>query len=177
MRSAASRNEVVAIVHEVSQNASSEQFDALIRFVEELARVSRLRGNSRKVGAVLRLLLHRQSIRPMHTILFGAMCETVGVIKKHSWAERGWVCRFCIGGAAVGLATFGTEAAGLAAMGTAIAVPLWLVTSAGSTMLGVLIEELHKAANKREREAWGAADREREDAAGFKVIQFPTSAN
>jgi hypothetical protein len=43
-------------------------------------------------------------------------------------------------GAVAGVALFGGKAAGIAALGTAIAVPLWIVLGAGGAFAGVLIE-------------------------------------
>jgi len=56
-----------------------------------------------------------------------------------------------LGGAAVGLALFGTQGAGIAALGTAIGVPLWVVFGAGAAFLGVLYDEItRKAVDKTE---------------------------
>ncbi len=62
--------------------------------------------------------------------------------KRLAWDNRGLQGRLGIGGAAVGLALFGGQGAGIAALGTAIGVPLWVVFGAGAAFLGVLYEEL-----------------------------------
>ena len=62
--------------------------------------------------------------------------------KGLAWNERGLKGRLGIGGAAAGLALFGGQSAGVAALGTAIGVPLWVVFGAGATFLGVLYEEI-----------------------------------
>ena len=55
------------------------------------------------------------------------------------------------GGAALGLVLFGTQGAGIAALGAAIGVPLWIVFGAGAAFLGVLYEEItRKTADKTE---------------------------
>lgn len=61
-----------------------------------------------------------------------------------AWDERGTKSRFGIAGAGVGLAVFGTKGAGIAALGGAIGVPLWIVLGAGAYFAPVLIEELKK---------------------------------
>jgi len=62
--------------------------------------------------------------------------------KRLAWDERSLKGRLGLGGAAVGLALFGGQGAGIAALGTAIGVPLWVVFGAGAAFLGVLYEEI-----------------------------------
>ena len=52
--------------------------------------------------------------------------------------------RLGISAAALGLLFFSGQAAGIAAMGGAIGVPLWIVFGAGGTFAGVLIDEIKK---------------------------------
>ena len=63
-------------------------------------------------------------------------------IKKYGWDERGLPGRLFIGGALVGGAIFGGQGAGIAALGTAIGVPLWVVFGTGGAFIGVAYEEL-----------------------------------
>ena len=63
-------------------------------------------------------------------------------IKRLAWDERGLKSRLSLGGAAVGVALFGGQGAGIAALGTAIGVPLWVVFGAGAAFAGVLYEEI-----------------------------------
>lgn len=62
--------------------------------------------------------------------------------KRLAWDERSFKGRLGLGGVAVGLTLFGGQSAGIAALGTAIGVPLWVVFGAGAAFLGVLYEEL-----------------------------------
>ncbi len=62
--------------------------------------------------------------------------------KRLAWDERGLKGRLGLGGAAVGVALFGGQGAGIAALGTAIGVPLWVVFGAGAAFAGVLYEEI-----------------------------------
>lgn len=62
--------------------------------------------------------------------------------KRLAWDERGLTARLGLGGAAVGAALFGGQGAGIAALGTAIGVPLWVVFGAGAAFVGVLYEEI-----------------------------------
>ena len=68
-------------------------------------------------------------------------------IKRVSWDERSTSARFGLGGVALGLAAFGTQGAGVAALGTAVGVPLWVISGAGASMAGVLLEELKRKKN------------------------------
>ncbi len=71
--------------------------------------------------------------------------------KRLAWDDRGLQGKMGLGGAAVGLALFGTQGAGIAALGTAIGVPLWVVFGAGAAFLGVLYDEItRKAVDKTE---------------------------
>ena len=65
-------------------------------------------------------------------------------VKRLGWDERGTKSRFGMVGAGVGLALFGSQGAGIAALGTAIGVPLWVVLGAGAYFAPVLIDELMK---------------------------------
>ncbi|MBX3640014.1 MAG: hypothetical protein KF888_05795 [Nitrosomonas sp.] len=62
--------------------------------------------------------------------------------KRLAWDDRGLQARLGLGGIAVGVTLFGGQGAGIAAFGTAIGVPLWVVFGAGATFLGVLYEEV-----------------------------------
>ena len=67
-----------------------------------------------------------------------------------------------LGGAAVGLAVFGGQGAGIAALGTAIGVPLWVVFGAGAAFLGVLYEEIADKKPDR-RTTYRVMDADKED--------------
>lgn len=66
-------------------------------------------------------------------------------VKRHGWDERGVAGRFTIGGVVLGATVFGGQGAGLAALGSAIGLPLWLVLGAGGALLGTLVEELSRS--------------------------------
>jgi len=63
-------------------------------------------------------------------------------LKRHGWDQRNKSSRFGIAGAAIGLAAFGGQSAGIAALGTAIGLPLWVVLGAGSLFASTLYDEL-----------------------------------
>ncbi len=65
-------------------------------------------------------------------------------LKRLGWDDRSWAARLGFGGAALGLAVFGGQGAGIAALGTAIGVPLWVVLGSGAAFAGVLVEEFSR---------------------------------
>ena len=67
-------------------------------------------------------------------------------VKRHGWDERGIAGRFMIGGIALGATAFSGQGAGIAALGSAIGLPLWFVLGAGGAFLGTLVEELSRKA-------------------------------
>lgn len=71
--------------------------------------------------------------------------------KQIGWDNRSRTARLGIGGAAIGMAVFGTQNAGIAALGTAVGVPLWVVSGAGVSFANVLIEEVTR--RRREDDA------------------------
>jgi hypothetical protein len=62
-------------------------------------------------------------------------------LQRLGWNDRSWAARLGGIGATVGIAVFGGQAAGVAALGTAIGVPLWVVLGSGAAFAGVLVEE------------------------------------
>lgn len=62
--------------------------------------------------------------------------------RRQLWDERGWAARLgLLGGSIAGVAYAG-QGAGIAALGGAVGVPLWLVVGAGGTFLGTLVDAL-----------------------------------
>ncbi|MBL8902676.1 MAG: hypothetical protein JNK83_05230 [Rhizobiales bacterium] len=69
-------------------------------------------------------------------------------MKRYGWDNRSTSTRFGLTGAAVGIALFGGQTAGIAALGGAVGVPLWIVLSSGALFAHTLYSEL---ARKSER--------------------------
>ena len=61
---------------------------------------------------------------------------------KSFWDNRSFPTKIGLGASSVALIVFGTQGAGIAALGTAIGIPLWVVFGAGATFAGVLYEEI-----------------------------------
>ena len=62
-------------------------------------------------------------------------------VKRIGWDERGLPERLALSTAAVAALLFSGQGAGIAALGGAIGVPLWVVFGAGGAFAGVIIEE------------------------------------
>ena len=68
-------------------------------------------------------------------------------LREVGWDNRSRSARFGLIGAAVGVALAGGQSAGIAALGTAIGVPLWVVFGAGAAFANGLIEEVKRRGN------------------------------
>lgn len=62
--------------------------------------------------------------------------------KRTGWDDRSKTAKLGLGGAAIGAAVFGGKSAGIAALGTAIGVPLWVVLGAGASFAHMLVQEI-----------------------------------
>jgi hypothetical protein len=127
-----------AIATRIATTASQPEREALLLWMVELLQIrdSSLSSVQKAKQAVV-LTSRSKVIWPMVKLL-----AQEG--KRVGWDERGTKSRFGIAGAGVGLALFGTQGAGIAALGGAIGVPLWVVLSAGAYFAPVLIDELRK---------------------------------
>jgi hypothetical protein len=63
-------------------------------------------------------------------------------MKEVGWDNRSRTSRLGLIGATAGIVLFGGQSAGIAALGTAIGVPLWIVLGAGASFANLLIEEI-----------------------------------
>ena len=72
------------------------------------------------------------------------------VIKDKTWTGQSWARRGLVVGLATGTAVFGSSAAGLASAGFGIGVPIALLTTVGTTFLGVLVDEINKERNNKD---------------------------
>lgn len=79
-----------------------------------------------------------------------ALLSTSGsAIKDLAWDDRSWSGRLGIGTATVAALAVGGQGAGIAALGGAVGVPLWIVLGAGGSFAGMLIDELSGAMPER----------------------------
>lgn len=88
-------------------------------------------------------LAELRRIKPTKAVL-RILIALARVVKSKAWDNQSWARRLGLGGLAAGAVTFGTQGAGIAAFGTAVGVPLALLTGAGAALLGVVVDELKK---------------------------------
>jgi hypothetical protein len=108
------------------------------------------------------LLVIKDSDRSLSDKLSEGTATTIKYLKQFAWDDRGLVGRMALGGAIVGAVLFGGQAAGIAALGTAIGVPLWVVFGAGAAFLGVLYEEI-TGVRQDPKASYTVIDAERKD--------------
>jgi hypothetical protein len=72
-------------------------------------------------------------------------------VKRHGWQNRSMPAKLGLSTAAVGVVVFGGQGAGIAAVGTAIGVPLWVVLGSGAALAGVIIEEFGRNGGRPNR--------------------------
>lgn len=72
----------------------------------------------------------------------------IRLIKNKTWTNQTWARRFGFAGITLGTMIFGSQAAGVATMGSGVGVSLALISTVGATFVGVLIDELSKEAKK-----------------------------
>lgn len=63
-------------------------------------------------------------------------------IKPKIWDERSWMTRIGLGAAVVTAASIGSEGAGIAALGGAIGVPLWILFGSGGALVGAVLDKI-----------------------------------
>lgn len=91
------------------------------------------------------LRLHRLRTAPVIKLLLKMLGKSA---KEQLWDKRSWPGRLALGGLAVGVGAAGSKGAGIAALGTAVGVKLYLLTSAGGALLGTIIQEVERARKK-----------------------------
>jgi len=125
----------------VAQSAESDQRDALSNWIRGLLEIRDANLPSRhRAQAAIKLTLASNVVWPIVKIIGR---ET----KRLAWDDRGLKSRFGLGGLAIGMTFFGGQGAGIAALGTAIGVPLWVVFGAGGAFAGMLLDELQAEPN------------------------------
>ena len=120
----------------VSATAKSEVIFPLIKSISRQLTPEALRQLSEQLVAI------RQSDASRFAKSRQALALVGRSLKKAGWDERGLAARLGLSSAVVTAVVFGSQGAGIAALGGAIGVPLWVIFGAGATFIGVLYEEL-----------------------------------
>jgi hypothetical protein len=66
------------------------------------------------------------------------------LLAKHAWKDRSWAARIGLSAAAIASILTAGPGGGIALLGTAIGVPLWIVFGAGGAFAGVLLDEIER---------------------------------
>jgi hypothetical protein len=67
------------------------------------------------------------------------------LLAKHAWKDRSWPARIGLSAAALASILTAGQGAGIALLGTAVGVPLWIVFGAGEAFSGALLDEIARA--------------------------------
>ncbi|MGO6740062.1 hypothetical protein ACC732_34930 [Rhizobium ruizarguesonis] len=104
------------------------------------------------------------SLTASSKVIMPAMKIISAQAKKHGWDNRTSTQRLGIAAAAGAFTLFPGANAGIAALGGAVGVPLWMVFGGGSMFLKVLYDELMKRPDEQASEvSYKVIDAERQD--------------
>lgn len=125
------------------KSASDVERDSLVLWLETLLRI-RSSDQTAFEKAKATLLATR-----VHKILWPLLKVISSEIKKNLWDKRSTKSRMGIIGVSSAIVLFGGQSAGVAALGGAIGVPLWIVFGAGATFAGFILEEIKRNRSKQ----------------------------
>jgi hypothetical protein len=131
-----------AIAHKIVRYASADERDALGRWAEGLLSI---RGSNlsviKKASEAIRLTKDNKAVASI-------VKREWSKLKRVGWDERSWKARLGMGATVATVAIVGNAGAGIAALGTAIGVPLWIVAGAGGTFAGLIVDEVKSESGK-----------------------------
>jgi hypothetical protein len=131
-----------AIVQGIVNDASLEQQRALLEWSKALLSIRHSERTAKvKAKAAVAATAQREVIWPLVQTMLHRL-------KRLGWDERSWAARLGGGAVIATVAVFGGHGAGIAALGTAIGVPLWIVFGAGGAFQQMLLDELERALGK-----------------------------
>lgn len=146
------------LVVQIVKGATPEQTDALRAWALKLLEI-------RQSDLPARTKAKQAVAATMHGKVVGPILKSaLGRAKSLGWDNRTVAQRIGLGGAAVGVAVFGGQGAGIAALGMGVGVPLWAVLGAGSMFATYLYEELAQVpSTAKSGAAYTVIDAEKED--------------
>jgi hypothetical protein len=129
----------IELAQQLAQKLTTKEAQAVTRWVTELLEI--------RQSAVPMKDKARQALQVTVTsdIILGLARLLVRELKRVGWDERSWSSRLALSGISLGVLLFGNEGAGIAAMGGAVGLPLWIVFGAGGAFAGTLLQELRKS--------------------------------
>ena len=134
----------LAIIKSIVKTASDSEKEALSNWANGLLEI-RNSDLPNKLKATKAIQLTRDS-----KIVLPIIKKLSKELKRISWDERSWRMRIGLSASVGALLTLGNATGGFAAMGTAIAVPLWIVLGGGSIIATSFIEEIIKSKSKNQ---------------------------
>lgn len=87
------------------------------------------------------VIKHTKNAKPILTVLH----RSVDQLKDVAWDDRTWASRLGLSTAVVASVATAGQGAGIALLGTAIGVPLWVVFGAGGAFAGAIVEEIKRS--------------------------------
>lgn len=120
----------------VAVTARAENIRSFVMVMGKELTPSEVQGLATELSA-----LQRENVSVATKLKRGTGLVAVAV-KDLAWDNRGLPARMGISAAILAAIAFGGQGAGIAALGTAIGVPLWVVFGAGAAFIGDLYERL-----------------------------------
>lgn len=142
----------------VATKATDDQKKALIPWLQELLylkhakdippqdkakRALKITADSKVILPILEMIAIEAGLAENNgtKIKFKEISKLLGSLTK-LWDKQSLPSKLGLGASAIALALFGSQGAGIAALGTAIGVPLWVVFGAGGAWAGIMLEQL-----------------------------------
>lgn len=126
------------VIHSIDRRMDTKQRLALLRWASRLLEIRASRAPALKKARLALDTTYRADILPVVRVLADALKDVV-------WDDRSWSARLGLGAVAITATTLGGQGAGIAALGTAVGVPLWMVLGAGGSFAGMLVDELQRS--------------------------------
>ena len=128
----------ISVAKAIVSGASPAEAAALERWATGLLEIRQSNlTRRRKAIAAVKLTFKSKVIWPI-------LKKSSSELKRVGWDERSWTSRLGLWAIIGTVVTFGNAGAGIAALGGAIGVPLWIVLGAGGSFAGLLIDEITK---------------------------------
>lgn len=131
---------------QIVQSTTQEHRDVLKTWIGALLRLREADlPTVQKAKEAVRLTAQAKVVKPL--------IRSIAIdVKKYGWDERTTTQRFGIGAAASTIALVGPANAGIAALGGAVAVPLWVVFGSGAMLARFVYDNLDKNADRTQSE-------------------------
>ncbi len=135
-----SQSKEVELARSVVASASAAQREALLEWAIDLREIrSSTNAPIQKARLALKATAKKKVLAPI-------LKANLKRAREVMWSERSWAARLAFIGLTIATLGFSGEAAGLAAFGRAISIPIWLVLTASGALLGTIIQELQQVA-------------------------------